>query len=238
MARCNCAPSQNVVVEVLEATVLEYEKQIGKLRKELEGKALVEELKRKLKEEAKLALDSLLDCILRLLQTTAKLYQNANVSVLLQKLFRLNARDDHGNTLLHIAAKGRGGSLSINDLPPFDPCIETMKLLLNAGFSVNAINNSGDTPLHRAVTYKPSNDKIHLLCDMLEVLLDGGAHHDFINNDGKTAFDLARTDEARRILSEKRKLELKCIAAKAVKTFGLPYLGMVPQILEKDISMH
>ena len=76
------------------------------------------------------------------------------------------------------------------------------------------------------------------MIDILEVLFDGGAHHDFVNNDGKTAMDMAEIDEARRILSEKRKLELKCISARAVKKFGLPYLGMVPKTLEKYISMH
>ena len=81
-------------------------------------------------------------------------------------------------------------------------------------------------------------DKTSHLIDMLEVLLDGGAHHDFVNNDGKTAMDMAQTDSARMILSEKRKMELKCISARAVKKFGLPYLGMVPKTLEKYISMH
>ena len=35
-----------------------------------------------------------------------------------------------------------------------------------------------------------------------------------------------------------KKLELKCTAARAVKKFGLPYLGMVPKTLEKYLSMH
>ena len=108
------------------------------------------------------------------------------------------------------------------------------KLLLNAGFNVNAINNKGNTPLHLAVS------KIHLLTDTLEVLFDEGAHHDFVNNDGKTPMDMAKTDEARMILSERRKLELKCICARAVKKFGIPYnyMGLVPKTLEKYISMH
>ena len=65
--------------------------------------------------------------------------------------------------------------------------------------------------------------------DMLEVLLDGGAHHDFVNNDGKTAMDVARTDEVRRILSERKTLEFKCIAAKAVKTSDFLILGWFPK---------
>ena len=74
---------------------------------------------------------------------------------------------------------------------------------------------------------------------MLQVLIDEGAHHDFVNNDGRTPMDMAETVEARIILTEqKRKLELQCIAAKAVKKLGISYQGVVPKTLEKYISMH
>ena len=79
---------------------------------------------------------------------------------------------------------------------------------------------------------------MNALTDILEILLDKGVHHDFVNNDGKTAMDMAATDDARRILSKRKTLELKCIAARAVKKTGLPYLGVVPKTLEKYISMH
>lgn len=58
---------------------------------------------------------------------------------------------------------------------------------------------------------------------MLETLLDEGVHEDLVNSEGKTAMDIAETDEARRILSVKSRLELKCIAARAVRKFGLYY---------------
>ena len=152
-------------------------------------------------------------------------------ALLLKTISNLNLRDSDSNTLLHQFAihHGRYSSYSYS---------EAVKLLLNAGFNVNAINGNGDTALHIVATLKPSDDKIHLLTDMLQVLFDGGAHHDFVNNDGKTPMDMAGTDEARTILSERRKLELKCISARAVKRFGIPYLGLVPKILEKYISMH
>ena len=70
------------------------------------------------------------------------------------------------------------------------------------------------------------------------MLLDGGAHQDFVNHDGKTAMDLAKTDEARSILWDKRKLKLKCICVRVVKRLGLSYSGVVPKILENFISMH
>ena len=152
-------------------------------------------------------------------------------ALLLKTISNLNLRDGDSNTLLHQFAIHHGRHSSYS-------CSEAVKLLLNAGFNVNAINGNGDTALHIVATLKPSDDKIHLLTDMLQVLFDGGAHHDFVNNDGKTPMDMAGTDEARMILSERRKLELKCISARAVKRFGIPYLELVPKILEKDISMH
>ena len=151
-------------------------------------------------------------------------------SALLNELSLQNPRC-FGNTLLHAV---------VNKCITEDsfPCLDTAKLLLQAGFNVNAINNEGNTPLHLAVNLKPKSDKIHLITTLLEVLFDGGAHDDFVNNDGETPADMAETDEALLILSERRKLELKCISARAVKKFGIPYLGVVPKTLEKYISMH
>ena len=145
-----------------------------------------------------------------------------NAELFMKALCNLNSRDCDGNTYLHLVQCSTNQQYSH----------VVTKLLLNAGFNVNAINNKGNTPLHLAVS------NIHHLTDTLEVLFDGGAHHDFVNNDGKTPMDMAKTDEARMILSETRKLELKCICARAVKKFGIPYMGLVPKTLEKYISMH
>lgn len=152
------------------------------------------------------------------------------VSELFRKLLYQNPRDQFGNTLLHL--------IEISETELF-PYLDAAKLLLSAGFNVNAMNIDGDTPLHRAAKLLPINgEKIQFLTDMLHVLLEGGAHHDFVNNHGKTPMDVAKTDVAHMILSEKRKLELKCISARVVKKFRIPYLGLVPKTLEKYISMH
>ena len=156
----------------------------------------------------------------------------------LKTLCNFNPRDCRGNTLLHhfVIDQCRFLWSLSSDLPVYT---SAMKLLLNAGFNVNAINNRGDTPLHLAVSIEPwGDDNTHPLTDTLEVLFDGGAHHDFVNNDGKTPMDMAKTDEAHMILSKRRKLELKCISAKAVKMFGILNMGVVPKTMEKYISTH
>ena len=172
--------------------------------------------------------------------------KNASVSCILQKLCALNPRDEEGNTLLHIAAasrdpvKGHGMWSVPTPLLGF-PCTKTVQLLLDAGFNVNALNNNGDTPLHRAAMFNPYYwFEYHRITKMLEVLLLGGAHLDYTNKDGLTAMDKSMNVRAKDFLSYEynRTLCLKCVSARAVKKYGLPYFGEVPKILEKFISMH
>ena len=162
-----------------------------------------------------------------------------SASLFLKTLCNANPGDCEGNTLLHQFVR-----YNINcNYHRNKSCshIGEVKFLLNSGFNVNAINDRGDTPLHLAVYFKSwRNDALKQLeIDMLKLLIDKGAHHDFVNNDGKTPMDRANNNEARMILTEqRRKLELQCIAAKAVKKLGIPYMGLVPKTLEKYISMH
>ena len=158
------------------------------------------------------------------------------VSPFLKTLCKLNPCDRSGKSLLHMFAIFHCTdhyNVSYTD---------ATKLLLNAGFDVNSTDSNGNTALHRIARTSPDcyTNRIHVhITDMLQVLIDEGAHHDFVNNDGRTPMDMAKTDEARMILTEqKQKLELQCIAARAVKTLGIPYQGMIPKTLEKYISMH
>ena len=227
-------PSQKVILEVLEQTIFVFEKLRGKLKEKFKVVFLHKDQRFEY---------PVLDSLLLLLQYLTKDElceedKNSSGSTLLQKLCSMNLNDSDGNTLLHLAAgKIPGGGFYSESFSRDFPCIKVVKLLLNVGRSnVNAINNKGDTPLHRAATLDLQD---HLITDMMQTLLDGGAHHDFTNNDGKTAMDLAINVEAYNFLSEKKRLsELTCISARVVKKFGLPYLGVVPKTLEKFISMH
>ena len=165
---------------------------------------------------------------------------------LMKRFLRLNPRTLDGNTLLHLAAwyetKIKPPPRTVRMLHILKslklPCVEVMKLIMHAGCNVNAINTKGNSPLHLAVTFKPSTEDLQLLRDVLETLFDGGIHEDIVNSEGKTAMDVAETDEARWILSAKRTLKLKCIAARAVRKFGLCYVGIVPKTVERFISSH
>ena len=138
--------------------------------------------------------------------------QNANMTDFLQRFLRLNPRTNDGNTLLHLAAWHETPIFLNADQEAEDtlqsvcklPCVETMKLILHAGFDVNAFNAEGNTPLHLAVTFKPADpEEVVILSEMLLLLLEIGADPKLANKNGQTPLYSCETDEARRILSEK-----------------------------------
>ena len=133
----------------------------------------------------------------------------------LQRFLCLNPRTNDGNTLLHLAAWHETPIFLNADQEVQDimqsvcklPCVETMKLILQAGCDVNAVNNEGNTPLHLAVTFKPADPKeVVALSEMLLLLLEMGANPKLANKNGQTPLDSCETGKARRILSEKRGL--------------------------------
>ena len=156
------------------------------------------------------------NCALYLLMIYIKVKgQNANMTDFLQRFLRLNPRTNDGNTLLHLVAWHETPIFSYGDEEIEDmmqsvckfPCVETTKLILHAGCDVNAVNTEGNTPLHLAVTFKPADPKeVVILSEMLLSLLEIGADPKLPNKNGKTPLHSCETDEARRILSEKRGL--------------------------------
>ena len=155
-------------------------------------------------------------CALYLLMIHIKVKgQNANMTDFLQRFLRLNLRTNDGNTLLHLVVRHETPIFSYGDEEIENimhsvckfPCVETMKLILHAGCDINAVNIEGNTPLHLAVTFKPADPKeVVILSEMLLLLLDIGADPKLVNKNGQTPLDRCETDEARRILSEKRGL--------------------------------
>ena len=219
MSQKGCLPSQKNIAGAFEIVVRNLE---------------IEE--RKLKTEEAVYISLYLLMLFAKVQLLGK-DENCRIRNLMRRFHRINPLTEDGNTLLHLTAWPETRTKCVKDVCKH-PCAETMKLIINAGANVNAANNKGETPLHLAVTFKPSTDEEHqILRDMMEILLSSGACEYLVNNDGKTALDIAETDDARMVL-EKSMLKLKHLAARAVKQFGLPYLGVVPKVLEKFISMH
>ena len=146
--------------------------------------------------------------------------QNANMTDFLQRFLRLNLSCSDGNTLLHLAAWHETPIKEDNVRSVCKlPCVETMKLILHAGCDVNAVNTEGNTPLHLAVKFKPEPEEVEILRKMLLLLLDIGADPNLENKNGQTPLDSCETDEARRILSEKRRLSAMNVEVGDVRKF-------------------
>ena len=184
--------NQAYVIELLEAIIYEYERISNLSKRKKKGKFFQADL------------DTLLMCSVEAVSLISSSHhfevdKASTVLVLTRRLCTLNPRDLQGCSLLHEAIKRCQQNSPL-----------LVKNLLHGGLNVNATDHQGNTPLHVAVLLNPCHDMIHLVTNLCEILLNGGAHQDFVNHDGKTAMDLAKTDEVRSFLQEKRKLELKC----------------------------
>ena len=184
--------NQAYVIELLEAIIYEYERISNLSKRKKKGKFFQADL------------DTLLMCSVEAVSLISSSHhfevdKASTVLVLTRRLCALNPRDLQGCSLLHEAIKRCQQNSPL-----------LVKNLLHGGLNVNATDHQGNTPLHVAVLLNPCHDMIHLVTNLCEILLNGGAHQDFVNHDGKTAMDLAKTDEVRSFLQEKRKLELKC----------------------------
>ena len=209
--------SPNSIEEVFEILVAASEKRT----EERMSKNLQEEHENKEQEET-LQYSAL---YLLMIYTKVKV-QNANMIDFLQRFLRLNPRNNDRNTLLHLAAWHETPIKEDNVRRVCKlPCVETMKLILHAWGDVNAVNTEGNTPLHLAVKFKPAEpEEVESLREMLLLLLDIGADPKLANKNGQTPMDSCETDEAGRILSEKRGLSAMKVDVGDVSNINILYI--------------
>lgn len=146
-----------------------------------------------------------------------------------------------GDTLLHLACM-RGNTLKSQTIfgeengqnPPFFPSIAVVKLLVECGAKINANNHTGSTPLHTASMVENFNQEI------VEILLDNGAHIDIRNNDSDRPVDMLKRvpEGAGSKINPLHYTTLKCLAARVVAKHSVPYKEEIPAILEEFIQAH
>ena len=150
----------------------------------------------------------------------------------IQRFLRLNPRTNDGNTLLHLVVWHETPIEKDNVRKVCKlPCVETMKLILHAGCDIYAVNTEGNTPLHLAVKFKPEPSEVEILREILLLLLDMGADPKLENKNGQTPLDSCQTDEARRILSEKRGLSAINVDVGYVRKFQMLRFNFVKSFL-------
>uniref|UniRef100_A0A1B6ET95 Protein fem-1 homolog B n=2 Tax=Proconiini TaxID=565685 RepID=A0A1B6ET95_9HEMI len=177
--------------------------------------------------------------ILTKLMKTCNAKEEYRVHQLVFRLNKLQVASRHGQTLLHLCVNAETpvDNFHTNDVCKF-PCSATAKLLIQCGADVNAMDRDRNTPLHIIVCYqKPISDFLTLHSIIME-LTEAGAHMDTVNTLGKTPFEAATTGVAEIILRTQTQLSLKCLAAKAVQMYNIPYIGQVPHSLESFIDLH
>ncbi|XP_033322201.2 protein fem-1 homolog B [Megalopta genalis] len=161
----------------------------------------------------------------------------ANAYCLVHKLCALELRLKDGQTLLHLAVNA---NTVVDDVDTYKfPCAATAKLLIRCGADVDAMDNKRNTPLHVIASCKvPNSALLKTLYSIIKDLREAGAHMDIVNKRGRTPFYAVYSVHLENLLRSRRKLSLKCMAAKVIKTYNLPYCGKVPLSLESFIELH
>lgn len=166
-------------------------------------------------------------------------WQKQRVMQLVYNLNQANVKNSTDRTLLHLAVSEDTyvDDFHTNDVCRF-PCSSTSSLLIKCGADVNAFDSKRNTPLHIIVKYqRPITDFLNLH-SIIMCLIDNGTHLDCVNCDGNTPYEAATTGVTEIILRTQSRISLKCIAARAVQRYTLPYQGLVPLNLERFIEMH
>ncbi|KAK6633111.1 hypothetical protein RUM43_012855 [Polyplax serrata] len=182
--------------------------------------------------------DRILRCITHLIyllvETARTEEEKWTVRHLVTKLIQTKPRSAiHGDTLLHLCVSRLNtikGTYFSDDSQLIFPNLDVIKLLLECGAPVNAINQSHSTPLHIAAnTY-------NFCAPMVELLLENGGHLDQPNYKGECPKSLLMQNQTGLYLI--KYVSLKCLAATAVVHYSIPYKGHVPATLETFLAFH
>jgi len=161
----------------------------------------------------------------------------SSVRHLVDGLVRTRCRTADGRTLLHLAVhpeclfKDDHGKRSYRTrLPTMPPSSIVVGHLLEAGAAADTTDARENTPLHAVVFSQPETTPE--TDEIVNLLLQHGAHVDAANADGRTASDCLSHSLVFDHIS------LKCLAARAVRSFKLPYRGTVPTTLADFVDRH
>ena len=152
---------------------------------------------------------------------------------------RLQLHLKNGSTPLHMICDDKTAidDFHVNDVVHF-PSDTLVSLVIHCGAEVNATDNEGNSPLHTIVRYNRPISDFLTLHNIIVNFLEAGCHSDRVNNNGETASEWSTTGVAEIILRTRRKLSLKCIAARAVKKHNITYQSHIPTTLEDFVKMH
>lgn len=73
---------------------------------------------------------------------------------------------------------------------------------------------------------------------ILQLLLDAGAHPDYVNESGHTAHDITLNSNMEQLLQTKMAISLKCLCARQVQRAKIPFQGKISSSLATFIERH
>jgi len=165
----------------------------------------------------------------RLMRSDAEL---SSVRQLVHTLVETRPRTSDGRTLLHIAVDPASSSVA-DELYSDLPSTAVVECLLTAGAVVNEVDSEGNTPLHVAVFNRPEASRRVVWLEVIDLLLHCGAHIDVANANREIPSDVLPSSV--NILNH---VSLRCLAAHAIRTYQLPYHGIIPTTLADFVDMH
>ena len=163
--------------------------------------------------------------------------QQLRFTEVVRRLVHCQPRSQRGQTLLHLSVTESTSEIDDEFFSPF-PSIAVVELLLECGANVNAVDDKHNTALHlcsKALRESEINQNSSKSISLL--LLKYEAHVDMIN----TAGDMAAAQVLASNLVEMNILNyvsLKCLAARVIMKYEIPYVGHIPASLESFVQMH
>lgn len=167
---------------------------------------------------------------------------------LVYRLNQLSVRLRDDQSLLH---------LSVNGVTPVDdfhtddicrfPCVDTVKLLLKCGASMNVVDAERNTPLHtlcstlQTVAIRMTDEDVKTVVkDLTEIFIDAGIHLDAVNCVGLKASQVCIQASVEKFIRsyEERAINLQCLAARCLALHRVPYKDIIPRQLEAFVRLH
>ncbi|XP_050668015.1 protein fem-1 homolog CG6966 isoform X2 [Leptidea sinapis] len=168
-----------------------------------------------------------------------------NIHKSVYSLVKLDIKVRQGRSALHVACSsevcrarasgsgaGAGAWLGASGAGACCPALVT--LMLRLGAAVDARDADGNTPLHLVCKLNPCP------AEVVRELLSHGAHIDTVNYEGQTPQEILKSTQQNlaAIVNPLQYTTLKCLAARTVKNYRLPYRHVVPQCLHSTIITH
>ena len=146
-----------------------------------------------------------------------------------------NAQGPEGQTLLHLACTHQPELDPTSSLIPTIkfPSLGVVSLLIECGADATATDEENNSPLHTIAFANPFQIEI------INLLLEKGAHLDQANNYGITYTDIAvPLQPAQYKIKTLKFTSLQCLAARAIKNHDICYQGQLSTKVSKFIQMH